>query len=61
MGSFLYYMMMIGGVVAISFGFYSVCGGERGGQWGGIAALFLGFLGTFLGVLFAFAPGFFSQ
>ena len=58
--SIFYYLMMIVGAAAISFGFYSVGEGKRVGLLPGIAALFLGFLVTFSGLLLAFAPGFFS-
>jgi len=54
----LFYGMMLAGAAGMSLGFY-LCG-ERVRVRAGIALLFAGFLLTFLGVLLAFAPGFFG-
>ncbi len=55
-----YYAIMISGALALSFGFYALGERKLWDGWGGVILMFAGLITTFLGVLLAFAPRFFS-
>ncbi len=55
-----YYLMMIAGGAAMSWGFRLAASRESRRGWAGIGLLYAGLIAAFLGVLLAFAPRFFS-
>lgn len=57
----IYYLMMIAGGAAMSFGFRLTASRESRTGWAGIVLLYAGLVAAFLGVLLAFAPRFFSE